>query len=66
MYPESTDKRSEMQWQPMKSASPDPCPFTHQVKEGEGKPSSTFRGTSSEPTIDESWEDPEFGCCVSC
>src|SRR5262245_57819271 len=65
-FPESTDKRSEMQWRPMKSASPDPCPFTPQVKEGVGKPNSMFRGPSPEPTIDGGWKDPEFGCSVSC
>ena len=52
LKPESTDKRSEMQWRPMKSASPDPCPFTHQVREGVGKPNRMFRDTSTEPTID--------------
>ncbi len=66
MEPESTDKRSEMQWQPRKSAFPDPCPFTHQVKEGVGKPSSPFRRTSPEPTIDGGGKDPEFEYCVSC
>jgi hypothetical protein len=66
LYPESTDKRSEMQWRPMKSASPASCPFTQQMKGGVGKPNPMFRGTSLEPAIAGGWKDPEFGYSVSC
>ena len=52
LEPESTDKKSEMQWRPMKSASRDLGPFIHQMKEGVEKPNSRFRGSSLEPMIE--------------